>query len=493
MTKALINPGVDAISRPDGGWLFPFLLVLLAGKIALLLALGPAIFPDTALYLQLGQGILDNPGWWHDGAWGSGSTPAPLLRPYGYPLLVAGAKLVAGERFGLLLGIVQSALSVATLGLFARLAARLIDNQRLLMAAVLLSGLSGFSLFDTALLTDSLYASLFIIVLTVVTAQILGVWRPSGGTALVLGLAWAISLSLRDVGLYHTVLPAGGLVVAVHRQRLGFRPGAAVMAAFLLPVAAFVALILAWNAHRTGHVFFSITGAVNWLWPSFNMADRGLADPFACADLVCQAARQAGIGKGMEGVAGLVDALWRGFHVDPLQLGRITFHHFLTTVAAHPLAFLASVLGNVQFDHLADLVFNPLANANEFARLHSALGHRLVPGFRELMAGLRHGQLGMLPWLIVTALANALSVAGLVFFVGATPVVIGRRLAGLSGPVLAVLFLWIVSLCFVGSYSIVHMEMRHAMPVVPFILLATAWTVANWRGKAARPVASANQ
>lgn len=458
--------------------LISFLLALWLAKIALLLTLGPAIFPDSGLYLQLGQDILDNPAWWRDGGWGTSFAPGALLRPYGYPLLVAAAKLLAGSQFALLLGVLQASVSVAVLGLFVWLAAGLLEDRRWLAGVTLLYVLSGFALFDIALLTDSLYSSLFLIVLLLLGAQIQGRLRPGWGSASLLGLAWAASLSLRDVGLFHTVLPLAGVVLAARRH--GFSAGrtAILSGCFLLPVALFVAAIVAWNGFRAGHPFFSITGAVNWLWPSFNMADRGLANPFDCADLICKTAQAHGIGKGMEGVSSLIEALWNDAHLDPLALGHLTFRHFLGAVAAHPWAFLMTVLGNVQFSHLADLVFNPLANVNEFCRLHSALGERLVPGLRELFQGLRHGDFGVIPALLISAVLAAASLVGLVVFLVAMPLAAWRRSGARS---VVIVYFWAVTVLFVGSYSIVHMEMRHAMPIVPLILLATAWAAKSWR------------
>ncbi len=467
----------DAAKRL-GPPLISFLLIVWLLKVVMVLTLGPATFPDTSLYLHLGREILDNPDWWRDGGWGTGFAPAPLLRPYGYPLLVAAAERLAGSQFALLLGVFQAGVSVATMGLFVWLADGLLKDRRLLAGATLLYALSGFALFDIALLTDSLYSSLFLTVLLLLGAQIQGRLAPGLGIASLLGLIWAMSLSLRDVGLFHTVLPLAGVIVAARRHRLGWGRTAMLGVGFLLPVALFVAAIVAWNLDRTGHAFFSITGAVNWLWPSVNMTDRGLADPFGCADLVCRTAQRHGIGKGMEGVDGLIEALWNDAHLDPLALGHLTFHHFLDTVVAHPRAFLLTVLGNVQFGHLADLVFNPLANINEFCRLHSALGERLVPGLRELFQGLRHGDLRMLPGLLLSLPLAGAALAGLIVFLIGPPLAARRRGGGDSTA--AMLFFWAATILFVGSYSVVHLEMRHAMPIVPFILLVTAWAVESW-------------
>jgi len=438
------------------------LAVVLALKLALLAAVGPAAFPDSTLYIQLGQEILDDPAWADDGGFASGNAPPRLLRPYGYPLLVALAKRVAGDHFGQLLAGLQTLVSVGVLA----------------AAVVILSALSGFVLFDQALLTDSLYASLFIAVFVVLAAQMCGMFALRPAVAALLGTAWALSLTLRDVGLYHTVLPLAGLVVAGRRQRVSGRRLTADLGLFLLPVAAVVVLVVGWNWHRTGHAFFSITGGMNWLWPSVNLADRGLADPFACADVVCREAQVHG-GRGMERVAAIAGALGHDYHLDPLQFGAVTFRHFLGVLTAHPFAFAASVAGNVQFAGLADLVFNPLANLNEFCRLHSAIGHRLIPGLRELVRALREGDLATLPWIVVSGLPNLLSIGGLALFSAGAPLAARRRWATNRDEATAILFLWAGSLVFVGSYAVVHMEMRHALPIVPLLLLATGWTVSG--------------
>ncbi|MTJ83699.1 MAG: hypothetical protein F8N37_22150 [Telmatospirillum sp.] len=470
---------------PLPAWAGVFLLLLLAVKLGLLLALGPAPFPDSGLYLELGRRILEDPGWWRDGGWGSGFAPPALLRPYGYPLLIAAARSVAGpQAFGFWICALQCAASVGVLALFCRLALALSLCGPLLAAALLMAALSGFSLFDAALLTDSLYSVLFLLVLFILAAWMQGRGRPGPVSCLLLGLAWAASLSLRDVGLFHTVFPLAGLVLAARRAGAGPGRILALSAALLLPVVLFVALVVAWNGYRTGHSFYSITGGVNWLWPSVNIADRGLADPFACADAVCAAARAHGVGKGMDAVLGLADALWRDDGLDPVALGRVTFHHFLGVATAHPLAFVASVIGNMQPAHLADLAFNPLVNINEFCRLHPAIDARAVPALRELWASVRHGgfssaSLLAVPLLLLSAALAITALGGLLLFVAGAPLMVRRR--GLDPQSRVILFLWVVAVLFVGSYSIVHMEMRHAMPVIPLVLLVTGWTLRELR------------
>lgn len=469
---------------PRESWFFPFLAVVAVVKLTLLLALGTTEFPDTAGYVGLADGILHDPGWWRDGGWADGYAPPRLLRPYGYPLLAAAAQLVTRQGYTLVLAFLQSAASVAVLALLGWVARRLVASSSLRFCLLALCASSGFALFDLAVLPDSLYASLFVTVFLLLAAQTLELLTPRLGLTLLLGGVWALSITLRDVGLLHSVLPLVGVMVVGYCRRLSLRRALLHALAFAVPVAAMATAVVQWNLFRTGHAFFSITGGINWLWPSINMADRGLADPFACADLVCRTAKSLGPGKGMEGAFGIADALWSNYHLNPAEFGALTFAHFLGAVRAHPLAFVSSMLGNLQFGHLSELVFSPLANANELSRLHATPGQRLLPAIRETWQAVRHGALWQAPALLLIALMSAGSNVALLLTIVATPVSAMRSLLrGDDRRALVALYFWTVAVMFIASYCLVHMEMRHALPTVPLILLAFGWTIAPWWGK----------
>ena len=395
---------------------------------------------------------------------------------------------MGGEHFRWLLAVLQSVASVAVLGLWARLLAQVTTSPRLRSGLLVMAAVSGFLLFDMAVLSDSFYADLFLITLLSITSRLLGGSRCDIGATGVLGGIWGLSLMLRDVGLFHTVLPMAGLLLAAWRWRLGWLRSVAHLVAFLLPVLVVVSGTMAWNHHRTGHTFFSITGGINWLWPSMNIVDRHLGDPFDCADPVCVMARSLPLDNGMHGVAQIAGGLWERDHLDPAQFGQVTLSHFLGMVRAHPGPFLVSWLGNLQYSHLADLAFNPLANINELFRLHTLTGDRVVPALRELTYGVRHGRV----WLVFPlVISGGLSVGALLALTVVLIYTPWRALLSLrrgwenpEGAVTA-LFLWVVATSFISSYSLVHMEMRHALPVAPLILLAFAWTVESYQRRSA--------
>ena len=465
--------GADA---PQGSQsILPFLAAVAVVKLALLLILGPAIFPDSQAYLSLADGILHDPSWWRDGGWNDGVAPLRLLRPYGYPLLIAGAKILAPNGYGYLIALVQSMASLATLALMGWYAGHLIPSPRLRFGLLTLCALSGFPLFDLALLTDSFYSSLFVTIFIILAAQMSELLPIRLGTSLLLGCGWALSITLRDVGLLHSFLPLLGVMLVGYHRHLGLRQTLLHVLAFALPVVAMAALVMQWNLFRTGHAFFSITGGINWLWPSINMADRGLADPFTCADAVCRAAQAHMTGKGMSAIFEIADSIWAESHPDPIQFGQIIFTHFQGVLRAHPIAYGATILGNLQFGHLANLVFNPMANANEFSQLHSALGQRLYPGTREMWQALRGGAVWQTLPLLTQILLTTASCAGLAIALIATPIRAITKIRNENHHALVALYFWIAACAFMGSYCLVHMEMRHALPVVPLILLTFGW------------------
>ncbi|CCG41526.1 hypothetical protein [Magnetospirillum molischianum] len=481
------------ISRSYGGlfhkhYMFYLFLFLFFIKIYLLITIGPAILPDSNSYINIAQMILDDPTLWRQVEWVGEYSPEKLFRPYGYPLLIAGAKLLSASNFQWVLITTQTVVSLLVLMFISWFSVRFIENKRILISLIIMAALSGFLLIDLAILTDSFYGSVFIVVFLTISAQILGYMQPHPGLSFLLGLAWVASITLRDVGLMHTFLPLSGLVLAGYCRRLGWGRTLFNAMLFLIPVAVLFFGVTYWNHVRTGHAFFSITGGINWLWPSINMLDRGLGNPFTCDDLICQVARTIDIGKGMNGVFGLAAAVENQLHLDPIDFGHLTLSHFLGTVKAHPLAFLATVFSNIQFGHFADQVFNPVSNFNELARLHSEIGQRIIPGTREMWIAVRHGSFEFVVPLLVIGLLSVMSFCCLIVAVVGPPLLFFKRFRQGDTKTIAALYLWCVVAVFIGSYALIHMEMRHALPCVPLVLMVFGFTVEAWRSGRQSPV-----
>ena len=458
--------------------------VILACKLLLLYWLGPGLFPDSHGYIALGDDILASRRWLNHGDWLGGPQPLAISRPYGYPLLVALAKLVAGSGFAWLLAAGQCLASVAALAVVALALPDLVRRSWLRYAVLVFAALSGASLYDQVILSDSLYASLFIVVVFTIALALTGRIRLGGGVLLGLGTAWGCSIWLRDVGLYFTVFPLLGLLLAGWVRQVKARTALAALAAFTAPVLLLVALHMSWNWHRTGHAFMSVTDSVNWLWPSTNIATLGLGDPYDGSDLVSRVARSRDIAPGLGGMYRLVNVLWRDYGLDPAEIDHATFEHFEIMLGRHPFAYLVSVAYNLQPERVADLLLNPLANFNDFLQLGPTASPRIVPGVRELMRMVREDLIWHAaffgPFLFVL---GTLALAGLAAIVFATPIMALRRWRGERGRPQAVAFLWLSFVGVVGAYALLHLEMRYLLPVVPAALTALAFCLdgLRWR------------
>jgi hypothetical protein len=459
------------------------LAVILALKLALLFWLGPSIFPDSGGYIAIGDSIVSGTHWLDDSGWGTGPTPTPILRPYGYPLLIALAKLVAAGQFSYALAILQCIASVAALAVVAAVLPGFVQAPFLRHAIIVLAAASGSSLFDIAILSDSLYASLFTTVIFLIVADFTNRFRLGPLACAALGAAWGYSIWLRESGLYFAALPLLGLAIAGWLRGLRAAAIAGSLAAFMAPVLGLVALHIAWNAQRTGHTFLSVGDAINWLWPSFNIAAMGLADPFDGTDIVSRSARGREIGQDLVGMNQLMMILWQDQGLEPHQIAHVTFAHFVAVVRHHPLAYLASVARNLQFERLANYLLNPLANLNDFLQLGPPVHDRIVPALRELRemiaAGhwLRAAKVGLfvLPFEVIAA-------AGLAVLVIATPIAaIGRLRMCVRGADVAAAFLWLTFVALVGAFALVHFEMRYALPVVPAALASLGYCIDRWR------------
>ncbi len=458
------------------------LAAILALKLALLFWLGPSFFPDSHGYIAPADGLLA--GHWLDQLdWRSVPTPLAIQRPFGYPLLVALAKLAAGRDFGLALASLQCVASVAALGLVAAALAALIERPALRYAVLVLAALSGSALYDIVVLSDSIYASLFIVAVFAIAMDMTGQLRLGAGALAALGAAWGLSIWVRDVGVYFTLFPLIGLVMAgrVSGLRMAAILGSLVL--FLAPAAALVALHMLWNLERTGLFVLSVgSDSINWLWPSANIAAMGLADPFDGGDFVSRVARSHALAAGLAGVFQLVDMLRRDYGLDPQQLDRVLFGHFTSVLARHPLAYLATIPHNLQIVRLAELLLDPLANFNDFLQLGPTASARVVPGMHELREMQREGlalnAAGLAPLLLALDVAALL---GLAVIALATPIAALRRCRGGScRRHAAAAFLWLTFMGLVGAYALLHLEMRYALPVIPAALACLGYCFDGW-------------
>jgi len=454
------------------------LVCVAAAKLAILAAAGPTTAPDSGFYVLYADKLLDGSAL-GSLPWGPGTISGYVFRTLGYPLFLAVAKLAGGGSWAPLAIVLQSALDIAAMGLIFRVAERLLGSARWALLTTLLYAGSRSLLWDNALLSDSLYASLFNIVIFGLLGGVLGCWRLSPLRLAGLALVWGYSLWTRDNGLYFSGLPL--VLLLVRPWRDGFsRRRLAPAAGFAAIVAAMVGGYGLFNLHRTGEFFFSLTGVDNYLRPLFDMRIDGYADPFAGDDLVSRAVRETMTSYDFPAQQQFVAVLDGRCDCTPTQLQSLVFAELVTQVARHPLAYLRVVVRNFDYFDLASDLLDPVNTFNDFIQQATARGARLIPGLSlRHLAQWRQLSPAMLALMIVAGITKALAAVLFTLFVFGVPYLWlrARRRGAVAAELWAAGFLWLAFIGVTAAFSLIHFEPRHALPVFPAAQLGIVYVL----------------
>jgi hypothetical protein len=447
-------------------------------KISILLINGPSIFPDSGIYVAYADAILDHGRAFAPLAWGAKAVPPFVFRLPGYPLILTGAKLVSPIHYAFVAVIFQCVLNLAATYIIFRVTERLLQSSG---AALLVAGLYIFSesiLWDNSILSDSTYGSLFNIVVFGLLGHLIGHWRLSLASSAGLAALWGYSFLTRDSGLYFTVLPII-LTIAIAIRSEGhfvFRIGHFVV--FVLVTGAMLSGYVMLNRHRTGEAFFSITGLENWLRPVFDIARYGYAQPFRGEDLISRAVRETMTDYGFEAQQQFIRTLHDRCQCTPTQEQSLIFAKYLWTISHYPIAYLQVVLRNLNY--IVSLIADPVETINQFVQLGTPFG-RIFPGLslRNMMMAHNFSTATIIQMLL-KAISTTISAIALLLFVFGIPIITLRKWrAGdsIDGDLAVTGVLWLVFLTTSLAFSMVHIEPRHVLPVLPAALVCIVYTL----------------
>ena len=456
----------------DNGQLVYFLGVVIAVKLAILSVVGPTIWPDTEAYVSFADAILNGQAFrpidWTVGP----ATPAFVFRLAGYPLVIAAAKLMSPLHYGQIAVILQISLNVLAMVLMFRVLDRLSFTITQAMFAIGLYAFSDSLLLDNSLLSDSVYSSFFNIVVFLLIGAAVDCWRLMPIGAAGLGLLWGFSAWTRDSGIYLTYLPII-LLVAIARHATGsIRSRLGYVLVFTIVVLAATGAYAAFNKHRTGEFFFSITGVENWLRPVFDMARHKYADPFAGDDLVSQTVRAGMPDYEYPAQLALIERLHQRCECTPTQLQTIVFNKYLATVIRHPIAYLQVIWQNFHYFGLVGLLADPIATINQFFEFATSMPHKFAPGLslRNLRSLEGKFSTTTLLLMLLNALSTAAATVLFTLFLFGIPYMAARvhlQRKPIPLPLAVVGFLWFSFVSVSVVFSLVHYEARHALPILP--------------------------
>ncbi|HVH78375.1 MAG TPA: hypothetical protein VM782_03210 [Stellaceae bacterium] len=459
-----------------------FLLIAFGlAKGALLLVNRPSFLWDSGDYVKYADAILDHGRAFAPVNWGAEAMPKLIFRPPGYPLFLAAAKLISPSGFATVAVIGQTLLNGIAVALIFVVAARLLGSSIAALAATTLYAASGSLLWDNAILSDSLFASLWNIVVFTLLGQLLGCWRVTFLRGLGLGLSWGCAVWVRDAGLYFTLLPVLLMLLLAVREWRHFLQTLMQLTAFLLMVAAMVGGLVLLNLHRTGELVFSITGVANWLQPIFEMQRRGYAQPFTGDDLISTAARETLTNYNGDDQLRFIDELHSRCRCTPTQLQSLEFSYYLAAVKRFPVAYARVVISNFNYFALGELVADPVATLDQFLELGADKPEWRIPGFslRHLTPLLQHFDLAALVLMLLSALAELISALIFTAYLLGTPYLLWRALRRrqITAETIAIGFLWLNFLGLSLVFSLVHYEARYALPVLPAATIGIVFVV----------------
>jgi hypothetical protein len=447
------------------------LVALAVFKLGLLAVFGPTWEPDWGSYRQFADLILAGGDWVRDAGLSTDAVPLTLFRSIGYPLLVALFRGVFGTGPVHLYAIVlfQIGVSLGATVLIWHLALALLKCRRAALLAA--AGHAGALtiLYDQSLLSDSLYASLFIICWAVPLVAFLR-HRPMRLAVLaVLGALYGYSCLQRGTGLVFLALVVPAVAAWTWRGAHGWRRVAALVA-FLVPVALVTGGDMAWNRMRTGHWLMTTGAQYVMIQPMMKAAGRGHAVFDGDTPIDALAAKYLRTYEYGE-IGAVVEGLFTEYGLDAIQSAELHKKVFVRAWLTHPLAMVQNTLYNFNNSIFLQF-FDPLDTAFFYSRL--VTGERLFPGFGEAWRTVRGGNPLPLVAIIAVSVFRAVAYASFVTLTLGGLVAVWRALRrrGLSEAEGVALGLWALFFAYTGVLCAIHMVGRFLPAALPAGLIA---------------------
>lgn len=470
---------MTVLSLIDRGAVVLFFAALTVAKAYLLVRFGPQLAGDTIGYRSFADQILSGGIWTTVPDLTTQWQPISAFRMIGYPLLLAGSQVVAGEGWAWPLAILQSAVSIAATWVLY-LTARDLSGLRLVgLLAALLYAMSQVLLFDLFVLTDSFHTSLVVIVVCELARMHFLQMTPTPMRMLLLGALLACALLLREFQFYLFVLYLPPLLAYVLAATHRAVRRTVLIAAFAGPFLATAASYQMWNKLRTDHAFMTTGAQTAAIWALAKLAEDG-APVFASKATVLDVIAEETLKTyKFSEVAEINQALFEKHGLNAIQIASIARNAFLRAVRTYPQTVAKRLTSNVMtaswllrpgFVPLLDFVgktdtcFGDQPPTGVEARLCRLQASSYSPSFNAFFV------------FAVLAPAHLIALAVL-------GVAIPRRAQIAIG-------LWVIGIGYISLYAMIHMELRYVLPAIAMMLASFALYL-GWLVDCGRAIATA--
>jgi len=455
--------------------------ILIALKLSVLLVLGPIHTPDSAGYAQFANLIVTTRDWmvnehldWDMSL--AGGEPKTIFRAIGYPLLLALAKTISPDNWDWLIVFVQIPLSLVATVYVYRLAHQLTKSLYAALFIAFAQGSSQALLMDQCILTDSLNASLLLIMLCHVGLAILNNRRPSWLEAATLGGLVMIAFLLREAGTYLQILYWPIILYWAVRTMDNKMQAVALVVVFAIPMTIGIQGYKSWNEMRTGERFVTVGGSSAMFFPSIYLEQRGIsifADDPLLSDM--------GPLPNMSSTVGIIRRtvithLLQAHDFNMVDIARYGMSNFLNIWLKHPVDMSILTLSHIR-EKQAMQAFMPIQSVDRTVTW--ATGQSAFPAKNQLWTNVKeHHRIDQLLMVAGRSISKIVSIVISAAFVFGVPIVMIRsfstarfRLSAYDPATVLMTLYWLVYLGYTFIYAMIHLEMRYLMPVTPLSII----------------------
>jgi hypothetical protein len=255
-------------------YLIAAICAVIAQKTYTAIAYGPDLLGDHVRLEQYADLILGGWSWLYDARIHETAIPPELWKLPGYPLLIALAKLIAGEHWSWLLIGLQSTISFIAGFYVRRLALVLGLSSATAVLALLMYEFSVPASTDDLILADSLYTSASTIILCQFGSLIITRDSPPLRYVLSAGFAVLACLLIREIFIYFVFLFALSFAFPLRAKNLRYSRVALILCIFCLPTVLGSIGLVAWNKYRTGSFLITSGGQTAYLYTVLKVAEK---------------------------------------------------------------------------------------------------------------------------------------------------------------------------------------------------------------------------
>ena len=450
-------------------------LVMITIKAVGLWAYGPIMTPDSSGYTAYADIILRSTDWLTQEEM-RGSVLG--FRSVGYPLVLAAMKVLGGDAWMWLAVGLQLVVSLTASVFVYRLALTLSGQPIIALFAAFCHGVGQAIVLDQCILTDSLNASLLLILSCHMGLSILARRKPSIVEVVLLSCMVVAAFLIREAGNYLQFLLWPLIMYWGVVSGAGAWRAVMMVVVFAAPMVMATQAYKSWNEFRTGDRFITTGAQTTMFFPALGLEKRGIhvfaehelfmgMEPFGPWNTTTP----------LEQVKRVSHHLTQVHGFNEVEMARYGMSFFFQNWLAHPVD-MALVTAKQMRAKQSVLAFMPVESVVQLG--FWATGERPWPAKGTLWKGVfEEGRFDQLALVFGRAASRGISMLILLAFLAAVPLSFLRQarlhrtdVAAYDVATSLMFLYWLLYLGYTSAYGLVHLEMRYLMPVEPLSMVS---------------------